>query len=241
MKIPVCLSAIPLMFLCACTNPKPVAPSPWADFDENSWPQVLLTNEIYFRDRMPVFGASAFLLCGARDTFACTAKHLLGKDMGMEPEVQPDSVNGLMEQWILYPRKNTLSHDTVTLQRLINTQNREKDILLFGIKNIPEKIKPLKPSFEKLEPGEEVMVIGCEYGKDCHQKFYPAKIDSYEGGKIFIKMKDGDVELQGFSGAPCINKNGEVIGLVSRRRGGFFGEAYVELESVAGVREFLNP
>ncbi|XXT22384.1 hypothetical protein WME94_12570 [Sorangium sp. So ce429] len=68
---------------------------PWASRPPREWPQLALTNSVEFHVRTALQGASAFLI-KAQDgrTLAATAKHLLGPNGGVEPEVSVASFDG---------------------------------------------------------------------------------------------------------------------------------------------------
>ena len=117
----------------------------WVKNNFSTWPQILLTNMYQFEGRRSGRGGSAFLIEYGNDTFACTAKHLLGDAMSIEPEVPLDSVNTLLIKWKLFARKNVLSNDTIIIKSLVKQEKTDKeDILLFDIEPLKTNIMPLK-------------------------------------------------------------------------------------------------
>src|SRR5262245_52243322 len=72
----------------AAPTPPPTPAEPWASRPPREWPQLVLTNRAEFQGSTPLHGASAFLI-KTQDgrTLAATAKHLLGQNGGVEPEV----------------------------------------------------------------------------------------------------------------------------------------------------------
>ena len=211
---------------------------PWMKTDFSLWPQILLTNSYEFKHRTIGLGASSFLLRSEKDTFMCTAKHLLGSGMGVEPEVPADSVNVLLENWLIYPRSNEISSDTLKVVKLVSLTKSEKDIMLFEIEKEHHDIQPLKPNFKKLRLGELVQIIGCEYATEhCRQDMFKASIYSYEEGKILLQAIDNFV-VAGFSGAPAVDKNGHVIGVLSGG-GEYEGVMILVLEPIGSIKKWI--
>jgi len=66
--------------------------------------QILLTNSATFTNGRNLFGASAFLIEYKDTIYAVTAKHLLGKAGGAEPEVDLKGLNTAMVEWKMFPR-----------------------------------------------------------------------------------------------------------------------------------------
>ena len=201
--------------------------------------QILLTNEYKIRDSYS-FGASSFLIKTKKDTLLCTAKHLLGDAMGIIPEVKTDSFNSLLNYWKAFPRNNTISSDTVFGKTLLNKGINATDIILqkCAIEK-HSKIQVLQPRFSKIKKGERLDVIGCEYSDfDCHQKTFSVIMDTYQSGQIWVKSKS-KFDASGFSGAPVIDANGYVIGVISA--GSEFGnELYLIIEPINKVKQYLN-
>src|SRR5262249_7552885 len=85
--------------------PSAVQPEPWASKPPNDWPQLVLTNHAVFNGHTPLRGASAFLIkTGDGRTLAATAKHLLGANGGVEPEISVARLSRVLQSWRMYPR-----------------------------------------------------------------------------------------------------------------------------------------
>lgn len=187
----------------------------WKTEDYINSTQILLSND-YQLNTSSSRGASAFLIEAKGDTVLCTAKHLLGEDMGIEPEISTKDFNAALKYWKTFPRKNDLSNDTIYVTKLINEEINPIDIILqectLGEKN---NIQVLKPRLSKVRRGEKLEIIGCEYAdRNCFQRKYDAIVDGYdEDGDLWIESSE-KINLRGFSGAPVIDSNGFVIGVI---------------------------
>src|SRR5262249_40685349 len=88
-------------------GPAPAAPSrreAWASLPPDRWPQLVLTNDATFKGHTPHKGASSFLLRGPDGrTFLATARHLLGPDGGVRPEVTMPAFDAVLVAWKAHP------------------------------------------------------------------------------------------------------------------------------------------
>ncbi|MEM6687062.1 MAG: trypsin-like peptidase domain-containing protein [Bacteroidota bacterium] len=185
-------------------------------------------------------GASAFLVKSKKDTLLCTAKHLLGEAMGIEPEIKTTEFNSALHYWKAFPNTDKLSTDTIVGTKLITEKINDIDIILQECKlGKNNTILPLTPRFKDAKYGERFEIIGCEYiDFDCHQRIYYATAETYEGGQLFLRSKT-DFNPVGFSGAPVIDAKGFVIGILS---GGaeFQGNLYLAIEPLSKVKTYLQ-
>ena len=201
--------------------------------------QILLTNE-YQLDQSLGNGASSFLIKAKRDTLLCTAKHLLGEAMGINPEIKTDKFNSSLKYWKAYPRNGKISKDTISVTKLITEKQNDIDIILldgqFGKEN---NIVALTPRFSKIREEEKLEIIGCEYTDwDCHQRKYVATMYSDLDGQILLKSED-KFSPSGFSGAPVIDSNGLVAGLLSGG-GEYEGDLYLTIEPISKIATYLK-
>ncbi len=201
--------------------------------------QILLTNEYQLNQSLE-YGASSFLIKAKGDTLLCTAKHLLGEAMGISPEIKTDEFNSSLEFWIAYPRNGKITNDTISVSKLITEKQNDDDIILLDCHLGKENaIVPLTPRFSKPAKEERFELIGCQYSdSECHQQIYFATMDSYQGGQILLKSEVKFAPI-GFSGAPVIDSNGFVIGLLSGG-GEFEGELYLGVEPISKVENYLK-
>jgi hypothetical protein len=135
--------------------------------------------------------------------------------------------------------------DVVVLNALLNRDPKEplegipceKDWLLFTIRHRAEKIQPLRFRTTPLEKGEPVYVIGWRYTeKDCPQLVYEGLFVNFERGTILITAeKLVDNTVPGLSGAPVIDQQGYLVGMMSRGKGEF-----ERLSPLDYPREFLK-
>ena len=218
-----------------------------ADSKKESWKldnyidsvQILLMNE-YQLNESTGYGASSFLIKGKGDTLLCTAKHLLGEAMGIRPEIKTKNFNSALVYWKAFPRSGKISNDTVFSTKLITEKHNNVDIILQDCKLGEENnIIALNPRFSKAKKRERFEIIGCEYSdSECHQRRYFAVMDSYEDGKILLKSET-KFAPSGFSGAPVIDANGLVIGLLSGG-GEFEGSLYLAIEPFSRIETYLK-
>lgn len=201
--------------------------------------QILLTND-YKLDNSYGSGASSFLIKTNGDTLLCTAKHLLGEAMGINPEIKTNQFNSSLEYWKAYPRNGKIANDTITVSKLITEKQNDVDIVLFDCQLQKDNhITVLTPRFSKPLKEEKFEIIGCEYSdSECHQRRYYATMDSYEDGKILLKS-EVKFTPSGFSGAPVIDSKGLVIGLLSGG-GEFEGELYLAIEPISKIETYLK-
>ena len=201
--------------------------------------QILLTNQYSFRDSEKN-GASSFLIVSTKDTFLCTAKHLLGDAMGVYPEIPTMEFDTALDYWKAFPRTDKLSSDTVVIQQIVNDRHSPKDIIMLSC-SIPKnnKVQTLRPRLSRVEIGEKLYLIGCEYtDSDCHQRLYPTKLDAYYEGMLSFSI-DSTVNIAGFSGAPILDEKGFVVGVLSSSHTNDNDIEYYLGESINAVRRFL--
>lgn len=188
----------------------------------------LLTNEISMKGREVAYGASSYLVELDNTVYLCTAKHLTRSAMGFNPPIDLETYSDSVNYWIAYPRSGKIKDSIFTAEMYYNDDIMD-DLILFSIKQKPENISVLQPSFTKLKKGETVRILGCEYSEtDCSQKSYFATINQYTiTDQIEIYMDSSDVDVSGFSGAPVLNSSNKVIGHILA--GGNFGDGIMKL------------
>lgn len=224
----------------SCTSQETATqPETWKTKNYINKVQILLTNSYEF-EQASGSGASSFLIKAKGDTLLCTAKHLLGEDMGIEPEIKTTDFNTFLKYWKAFPRHHKISKDTIIATELVTEEINEIDIILqkckTGTKN---NIIALSPRFTKAKTGETFEIIGCEYSDfKCHQSIFSATYDSYEDGQLFVKSKT-KFEPTGFSGAPVIDKNGFVIGILTGG-GEYEGDLYLAIEPLTKIERYLK-
>lgn len=187
-------------------------------FDKILKKQILLTNKAEFSKNRTLKGASSFLLTYQGNTFAITARHLLGEAGGIEPEIGVNDLKKSLVKWEMIPRVvDNKEEETIKVTADgVDFSQSSADILLLKVISSDYKIKPLKPNFELPSLGEKLFLIGCPYSEvKCRQNSYEVIFDGvYEvDGSLICEIKSS-VELAGFSGAPLVNGKGEVLGVL---------------------------
>ena len=218
--------------------PKATAPD-WMVEDFSDWPQILLTNSFEFQGERSSSGASAFLVQHQDQTLMCTAKHLLGGAMGIDPEVSLEDFNAALREWKLFARRPTLSADTLLVGNLISTEVGEADLILTTLKTPNTTFQALDPYLEIPDHGAKLYIIGCEYKQeDCYQEVFTGTMSKLDEEGIWVLI-DTPVETGGFSGGPVIDELGRVVGVMSGSAG-TPDEQYLIYEPITSAAEWLK-
>lgn len=194
------------------------------------------------------FVGSGFIVQHNKKTYAITAKHVLLETM--DQGIKSIDLTEHVKQWQLAP----FNEDTgvVKLGQLLNANDKENldinvlqdDWLLFDVVLNDSALKPLKLADKPLKTGESIRVYGCNYSNqnNCKQEQYKGTFERQADANLLIKLDLSDLsQLRGLSGAPVLNRNKEVVGIVSNvlpdeANGGFYFAPF----GVAAVRAFLN-
>jgi hypothetical protein len=210
----------------------PVSPAPpqqsekWIDKPQNEWPQITMINRIEYIDKTFPIAACSFLLDAGSVTLAVTAKHVL--TYFKSDSMTMVSFANRLKSWVMFPKNNAA--DSVVIDALINEDPGESidraipsdtDWLLFSIKSKSDNIQPLKFRIEPLQPQERVYIIGWRYtDQDCPQVVYEGNyVESIDGSVIISTKILADNRTPGLSGAPVIDANGRLIGIMSQKYG----------------------
>jgi hypothetical protein len=230
MKISPYITGLILIFLNSCSDPsQKTSQTPITDsilqpeknvYDLVKDHQILLMNYAKFKGQVDsLWGASSFLIDYNNKTYAVTAKHLIGPSGGIDPEIAPEEMSKYFISWSMFPRVPvTPIKDTVKIdQPKLNYDSLDKDILLLEVKNAGFNILPLKPKFILPVQGDTLYIIGCPYSEEnCKQNIYEAKFISYESEQSMILCSAlQKFEVRGFSGAPIVDKKGNVLGTIA--------------------------
>jgi len=182
--------------------------------------QVLLKNYAIFKGHADeMSGASAFLIHYRDKVYAVTARHVLGADMGVQPEIKIQELNKYMVKWLMFPRVPVHPRlDTIKIGfTKLNYDLLDKDILLLEIANKNFAIYPLTPDFNLPKQGDKLYIIGCPYSQgNCKQNIYEVTYERYEEETAMLNCSiKVHFELAGFSGAPIVNAKGNVVGVLT--------------------------
>jgi len=139
--------------------PRAGPPERWASKPPQEWPQLVLTHNAEFNGHSPLHGASAFLVKSQDGrTLAATAKHLIGPNGGVEPEISLADLNGAIRFWRMYPR--TLPDQFVVAEKVGagGLDGHNLDWLFLTIKNTAEPLPatPLHLRAQPVQVGENV-------------------------------------------------------------------------------------
>ncbi|WP_324672271.1 trypsin-like serine protease [Hymenobacter sp. GOD-10R] len=230
-----------LLFTTACFGQEQVS--------KKTFPEIALTNQIAFADPQydqPRFSCG-FLLKHQNDTFAVTAKHLLKviKPKGMKAVSFGNSV----KSWSLFPLPDKAR--SVVTNRLLNENKAEsleakatydQDWLVFSLQSNHSGIKPLEARTTPLQPGEKLYVVGWTRHMDSGpQRVYEFEYYKTIDNRILVKDVVVPEQFGGLSGAPLVDEQGQVVGIVSNGTvDPTSGKKYFSPCAVSGLLSFLD-
>lgn len=209
---------------------------------------IALTNRIDFVDSK--FDQSrfscGFLIKFNTDTFAVTAKHLL--KIIKTDEMKTLTFNNHIKDWMLYPLDK--KEEVVFTDKLLNENKSEslddkatydQDWLLFSIKTNHSSVKPLELRTTPLIAGEKMYVIGwTRKMEEGNQRVYEFEYYKSIGNRILLKDIVVPEQFGGLSGAPVIDKQGLVVGIVSGATvDPSTGKKYFSPCSIDGLAKFV--
>jgi len=185
-----------------------------------SIPQITLSNSIQFiNESFKDLPGNGFLIDIGDEVLAVTCKHTLW--VNRDKDMKTVDFKGKLKEWRMVVVNEPLQY--VVLGDLINTDskeaigesNTEKDYLVFRIKENHSKITPLKLSVKPMQPSDTIFEVGWTFRtKTESQQFHTAKVYSYLGSFLLVNHMIQE-NLAGLSGSPVINKNNELVGIVS--------------------------
>ena len=185
--------------------------------------EIALLNKIDFVNSkfdQPKFSCG-FLLKYNNDTFAVTAKHIM-------KIIKPDSMTTLnfesnIKSWSLFPLNN--KSETVICDKLLNENKSElleaksayeNDWLIFSIKQNLSNAKPVEIRTTPLIQGEKLYVAGwTRTMENGAQRVYEFEYYKTIGNRILVKDVIVPEKFGGLSGAPVLDENGLLVGIVS--------------------------
>ncbi|HVJ92158.1 MAG TPA: serine protease, partial [Labilithrix sp.] len=174
------------------------------------------THDANFDGHTPLEGASAFLIAtGKGNVLAATAKHLIHRQGGVNPELEIRDVDRSIKSWRLFPR--TLPNHFVEVDKLgCDGLDGDHDWLILSVRQagaLPST--PLRLRSSPVKVNEKVFLVGCPYDEtDCRQNVYRGTV-TQRWEHTFRFDLDPPVDLRGFSGAPIVDDDGHVVGVMS--------------------------
>jgi len=199
----------------SCSNQEKVSKK---TFDE-----ITLVNKIQFYDSKldQSHFSCGFLLKHKNDVYAVTAKHLLKI---IKPEnMKTLSFDNYIKKWSLYPLNkpnevvitNTLLNENKT-ELLEDTSAYTDDWLVFSIKENNSKVKALEARATPLVAGEKLYAVGwTRKMENGPQRVYEFEYYKTIENRILLKEIIVPDKFGGLSGAPVVDENGAVVGIVS--------------------------
>lgn len=195
---------------------KPLA---WSKKPVNEWPQLVLTNEARFRGHSPLSGASSFLmLMSDNDVVLVTARHLIGADGGVKPDVKLADFDAVLTGWEAFPRTKPKARIAMSSLAFPPEAGMRHDWLLLRLKeprgDLPAT--PLRPRIKRAEVGDVAFLIGVPYSDvKSAQNVYKGKVTTRPSRNYFELEFEPAVKLAGFSGAPVVDKDGYLLGMMT--------------------------
>jgi len=210
---------------------------------------IALVNKIDFFDskfNQTKFGCG-FLLKLDQDTFAVTAKHLI--KFIKSDEMKGISFDGGIKNWTLFNLSKP--SEKVLVDKLLN-ENKEEPILekstyeddwlLFSIKENRSKTKVLEARDTPLNQGEKLYVVGWTRKMESGlQRVYEFEYLKTVGKRILLKDVIVPEQFGGLSGAPVVDDNGKVVGIISgKTTDPSSGKSYFSPCSIVGLQAFIE-
>ena len=229
--------------------PPNAAPASWVAAPPSEWPQIVLTNEATFNGASPLEGASSFLVEIEGRVYAATAKHLIGSDAGVEPEIALSQFDKKLILWRLHPRTRPTAAAVASRLAMKQLDRAESyDWLLMDVEpqdraKLPATVLTIRATAVQL--GERVHLIGCEYrDRQCAQRVFEGRVTGRMGHNFRFELANG-VHLFGFSGAPIVDTHGQVVGVMTVQFSAFkIGDEHLEAggqDGSLGLQLFAAP
>lgn len=196
--------------------------------------------------------SNGFLVQHKNKTYAITAKHILM--IAKTDDMKFVDFEGNLKQWKMHPKNDSTSY--LIIDELLNTNRTDSlnwdymftnwdtynDWLVFSIKENKTNHKPLKFRKKPLEKGENLYAIGWSYSDTTGiQRVYEYQFDETEGNYHNLTQIKGPKSLGGLSGAPIVDQQGELVGLVTS--GGedeVTKEIYLQATSTKNMLQFIT-
>ena len=192
-------------------------------------------NKITFNDNAysKSFVGNGFLINYQDKVYAVTVKHTLLE--ARTPKMKHVDIEQHVKEWIIHPNKSPQLY--IKLGKLLNANASEtidikvlsNDWLVFEVLENKSKLKILSLRKAPLKAGETLTAFGCSYANKatCEQDIYQGSFIANEPNNLRVSMPDLDLsKLKGLSGSPVLDKNNQVVGIVSNIMKSTSGEGF---------------
>ena len=190
---------------------------------ETDWPQLLLRNYGAFHGHSPMEGASSFLIEAPDGShWVATSVHLLGPAGGVEPPVPPGKLVTDLDHWRAHlPDKPDTYAEVVGGRRLMTIITADWLAMKLTSSDAILPVKPLHLRRTLLLPDEPVFLIGLPYDDKtgATQHIYRGQVTTtspLDPGQFAFVVQE-QVDFSGFRGAPILDAEGEVVGVLTDR------------------------
>lgn len=203
---------------------------------------IFYRNIMYFTDGREAYGASSSLINVDGRVHVVTAKHLLTDSMGIVPSVPPSRFEEETEGWYVtdnlgYHNMDNASVIVPVAGILEPNDDWNEDFIVLETEALTSEFETevLPVSFELPRRGDRVYVFGCTYdaATGCIQAMYPAEVAGMRFGYLSFRYDMPPSNGSGFSGAPVLNDEGELVAVLT---GG-----YGDLDIAVPLPDWLAP
>lgn len=215
------MTVLTLFLVCAWVhadpNPEQKTREPWAAKPSKEWPQIVLTNAAKFKGHTPLNGASGFIIRSeSGEMLGATARHLLGVNGGVEPELTLAELDSSFESWVMHPRTKPEQRIRFLGSATVENAPANNDWLLLRVDGPLKGVTPLRIRMTPVKVGEKVHLIGVSYAEPkVAQKVYSGVVTARAHGSRFRYDITPHVEIPGFSGAPIVDDAGLLVGVMT--------------------------
>lgn len=189
------------------------------------WGKIVLNNQASFEKMGELNWGSGFLINYKNGVIACTARDFTGTTYTPGEMLLIKDFEKELKYWKMYISDNPDCY--VFMDSLIMKERMEKSFsiflysrpyLTFSIKEMNSNIIALDPNLEKVKNTDTLYLVGYD---DAHNlKIVEGIVETALNEKYAdpeIRMKtDIFLYYNNFVGAPVVNKNGKVVGVINR-------------------------
>jgi len=195
-----------------------VEPAKWASSPPAQWPIVSLANDAEFKGRTRLAAGNAFFIrLKSGKVLAATARHLLGPDGGVEPEVKLSELDSTLSKWTVAQRNAPAKSARIRgLHGAPGDYRALADWVLLEVH--PDDVaklpaEPLSPRLTIVEEGETIYMIGTG-ARGAAQEVYRAKVVEADDWSVEGQFEQ-PIDLVGFSGSPVVDAYGNLVGVLT--------------------------